>query len=343
MKLLILKCQRALSCAIASTTLILSASPAHAEQAGIQRWSFDYHGTTVPVIVWYPTDQAAQQIDGGPFTLNAKPDAPLPGKPLPLVLISHGTGGSNTGHHPLAQALAGNNYIVAALTHPGDNYQDRSLAGDSRYFNERPNQLVAMLDALLADPKWGATIDQKKIGAIGHSIGGYTVAAMVGARPDLQTLYKHCTTVKDDPSCAYKDPSIAVSSPSASPYKLSGKVSVQIAQPDRRVRSIALLAPMGSVVAPNTMTDIKASVLMIGAQHDEILPAKYHFDRLTNELPSAQSSIAQGAGHFSFLAPINPSFKVGLGEVAKDPDGLDRSAFNQRLGKQLVNWFNQTL
>jgi len=152
-----------------------------------------------------------------------------------------------------------------------------------------------MLNELLVDPKWGGAINHQKIGALGHSIGGYTVAAMVGARPDLETLYQHCTTVKDDPSCAYKDPSIAVSSPSASSYALAKKVSVEIAPPDRRVRSIAMMAPMGSVVAPNSMSDITASILIIGAQHDEILPAKYHFDRLKEGNPKAQSRVAQGA------------------------------------------------
>ena len=320
-----------------------TASPAQAEQAGLQRWSYDYHGTRVAVMIWYPTDQKAEPLNGGPFTLNAKPGAPLPVKPLPLLLVSHGTGGSNTGHHPLAEALAARNYIVAALTHPGDNYQDRSLAADSRYFNDRPNQLVAMLDALLADPKWGATIDQNRIGAIGHSIGGYSVAAMVGARPDLTKLYEHCSTVKDDPSCVYRDPTVGVSSPTQSGYALAKEVSVDIAPPDRRVKSVALLAPMGSVIASKTMEDIKASMLIIGAQHDEVLPAKYHFDHLSGASKKAQTSIAQGAGHFSFLAPINESFKAGLGEVAKDPAGLDRAAFNQRLGQQLISWFKETL
>lgn len=57
-------------------------------------------------------------------------------------------------HSTLAQALARNGYLVAALRHPGDNYQDRSLLekGPERYFDERPRQASRVIDAILADP-----------------------------------------------------------------------------------------------------------------------------------------------------------------------------------------------
>ena len=41
-----------------------------------------------------------------------------------LILLSYGIGGSELGHSVLAQALARNDYLVAALRHPGDNWQD---------------------------------------------------------------------------------------------------------------------------------------------------------------------------------------------------------------------------
>ncbi len=111
---------------------------------------------------------------------------------------SHGIGGIELGHSVLAQALARNGYLVAALCHPGDNWQDRSLMEKSpeRYFDERPRQASRVIDAILVDPLWKDRIASDgqgpRVGALGHSAGGYTVLALAGARPDLSRLRQHC-------------------------------------------------------------------------------------------------------------------------------------------------------
>jgi predicted dienelactone hydrolase len=97
----------------------------------------------------------------GPFSF----DAAIGGKPVDkvkaLILLSHGNAGTELGHSVLAQALARNGYLVAALRHPGDNWQDRSLIETSpeRYFDERPRQASRVIDAILADPAWMARIE----------------------------------------------------------------------------------------------------------------------------------------------------------------------------------------
>ena len=53
-------------------------------------------------------------------------NGPLKGRALPFVVISHGTGSSFLGHYDTAIALAGAGYVVAAVTHTGDNYTDQS-------------------------------------------------------------------------------------------------------------------------------------------------------------------------------------------------------------------------
>ena len=89
----------------------------------------------------------------GPFALNAA----IGGKPLDkvkaLILLNHGVSGSELDHSVLAQALARNGYLVAAIRHPGANRQDRSLLEKcpERYFEERPRQACRVIDAILAD------------------------------------------------------------------------------------------------------------------------------------------------------------------------------------------------
>ncbi|MGB7181638.1 MAG: hypothetical protein WA888_01300 [Burkholderiaceae bacterium] len=93
----------------------------NAANVGLMQWSFTHDSAEVPVAVWYPTTATMSDIPAGPFPLHAASNAPMLQKKHPLVLISHGTGGSNLAHYPLAQALASAGYLVAALTHPGDN------------------------------------------------------------------------------------------------------------------------------------------------------------------------------------------------------------------------------
>ena len=52
------------------------------------------------------------------------------GARLPLVVISHGSGSSNLAHYDTAIALAKAGFVVVAVTHVGDNWQDHSKATD---------------------------------------------------------------------------------------------------------------------------------------------------------------------------------------------------------------------
>jgi len=127
----------------ALATLLL-ASHAHAAEVGWMQIQVAGVAPDAPITValYYPTAAAPRRIAMGPFTL----DVAVRGEPAAqvkaLLLLSHGTGGSELGHSVLAEALARNGYLVAALRHPGANWQDRSLLQQSpeRFFEERPRQ-----------------------------------------------------------------------------------------------------------------------------------------------------------------------------------------------------------
>ena len=158
------------------------------------------------VALYYPTMAAPRPIAMGPFALNVA----IASKPIDrvkaLILLSHGVGGSELGHSAIAQTLARNGYLVAAMRHPGDNWQDQSMLEKSpeRYFDERPRQASRVIDSILADPTWKNRIASDgrgpQVGALGHSAGGYSVLALAGAKPDLSRLRKHCLTeFSEDP------------------------------------------------------------------------------------------------------------------------------------------------
>lgn len=329
--------------AVVATALIgIAPCISSAADAGLLQWSFPYYNAQVPVAIWYPTSGETSEIDAGPFTLRATGDGETEQRQHALLVISHGTGGSNIAHHPIAEALASAGFMVAALTHPGDNFQDRSLIADERYFDERPRQLHALLAALTTDENFTSLIDTTRIGAIGHSAGGYAVAAAIGARPDRQALIDHCSLVSDDPSCNYRDPSIGVVMPTSNPFTLPTEIDSP-EQPATLIRAAVLLAPLGSVISSASHIDKTIPLKIITAENDTVLPQQYHLSRLQQVAPHAESRIAAGAGHYSFIAPVNTSWRSQLAEVAEDPAGFDRAEFNRQLGFELSEWFLKIL
>ncbi|MEZ5659790.1 MAG: hypothetical protein R3E83_15010 [Burkholderiaceae bacterium] len=327
-----------------AATIVASlwAAGALAHTAGLQRLSVPYHGTQIDVALWYPAAAPEARIEAGPFSTQAAGGADITAGRHPLLLLSHGTGGMNLNHHPLASALARAGYMVAAPTHPGDNFRDRSLIADPRYWGERPRQLSIVLDALLGSARFGASIDRDRIGAIGHSAGGYGVAALVGLHADRQRLNAHCRH-SDDPSCAYADPDYGVSNPRPDPLKLPDSVIENARVADSRIRSVALLAPLGAVLADDARARPEVSLLMLIAERDQVLPANQHARRISALAPSIEVETVSGAGHFSFMAPVDARWRPMLGMIAEDPEGFDRQAFQPHLANRLIQWFDENL
>ncbi|PYN96449.1 MAG: dienelactone hydrolase, partial [Candidatus Rokuibacteriota bacterium] len=131
-------------------------------------------GGAIQTVVWYPTTAPASLIKLGPFDLdvaiNSEPEAGA----HPFIVISHGTGGSNLGHHDTAIYLARHGFVVATPMHPGDNFQDTSAYGTDAQLFGRPRHVKAVLDAVVAHPVFGRVVDTARIGIVGMSAGGYT-------------------------------------------------------------------------------------------------------------------------------------------------------------------------
>jgi len=126
--------------------LILATTPALAvgfEQAMVP----DSDGPALETGIWYPSDAPASSHQLGLYAQTAAVGSEVAGRGLPLVVMSHGTGGSFDGHYDTAVALAEAGFVVAAVTHTGDNYRDQG--GFTRVEN-RPRHIKALIDYMLA-------------------------------------------------------------------------------------------------------------------------------------------------------------------------------------------------
>ena len=327
---------------LAMLATLLIAAHAHAYEAG---WMQIQVAGTAPgapattVALYYPTMAAPRAIAMGPFSLDVAIGSKPVDKVKALILLSHGIGGSELGHSFLAQALARNGYLVAALRHPGDNWQDRSLIEKSpeRYFDERPRQASRVIDAILADPAWKDRIasDSRgpRVGALGHSAGGYTVLALVGAQPDLSRIRKHCQAeAAEDPIFCGVGRSNAAMAPApdaGSPLK------------DERVRAVVAMAPAGVVLTPDSLAGVKAATMIYEAELDRFLVPKFHAEWVASNLPAANLHRVPNAWHAAFMDSPNMPIPSLDGDIGANPPGFERGPFLKQLADEIAAFFDK--
>jgi dienelactone hydrolase len=113
--------------------------------------------------------------------------------PVPLVVFSHGIGGSREGYSYIGKHLAANGIAALHVQHVGS---DRSLwfgnplqmvtrlqeAAKDKEAIARTQDVSFVLNQVLASPEFKSRVDATRISAAGHSYGANTVLLLVGAR-----------------------------------------------------------------------------------------------------------------------------------------------------------------
>ena len=273
-----------------------------------------------------------------------KPTAPAASGSRPLIVISHGTGGSNTGHSDTAAALAQAGYVVVAVTHTGDNYRDTSGVGKGTHLLPRARHVSRTIDFMLRTWPEHAQIDQHRIGMFGHSAGGFTALVVAGAEPDLTRTATLCRHQPEAWTCRY------VERHGLSRDKLAGQKNIAWSH-DPRVRSIAIAAPaVGYAFDRERLAHVNIPVQLWGAETDDIVDDSADLIRRALPAPPEYHRVAK-AGHFSFLMPCNGTMRTlitvmhwfGTEAVCDDPAGFDRERFHQDFNRSLVGFFRRSL
>ena len=106
--------------------------------------------------------------------------ARAPGR-FPVVLFSPGNGSDPFAYTYFVAHLASHGFLVAGVKHHGDSLFDQT---DPNTAVNRPLDMSVVIDRLLAfDTEAGnlfeGAVDAARIGAAGHSFGGYTAMALV--------------------------------------------------------------------------------------------------------------------------------------------------------------------
>ena len=147
---------------------------------------------------------ADRDLGGLPVRVHLPADAP---GPLPVIVFSHGLGGSRMGYSWLGRFWAAHGYVVVHPSHHDGvrlRLEDVESAApgvaalraikqaidDPRNWENRPRDLARAIDhlPLLPEliPRLQGKIDSTRIGIGGHSYGAYTALLCAGARIELQ-------------------------------------------------------------------------------------------------------------------------------------------------------------
>ena len=342
-------CNRALRCLV----FALLALPLIA-QAGVGFSGISIHdpvnGGTMPGYVFYPSAQADGVTRIGPYELHATRGAsPIEGT-KPLVVISHGHGGSDLGHHDLAVYLASHGFIVATLEHPKDNFHDASGDGHPRVMIGRPIQVSAVITYLLRDSRWKALINPQRIGVAGFSNGGYTSLLLVGAVPRFARFLDYCTAHPDDPNIcgAARALKAEAARHGQTIEQMMGAMQNDLRRwgntDDPRIKAAFAMAPLSLVFDKAGLASIDRPVFLYYGQDDEVLAPKYnvlHVAPLIKTLASIK--MIPKAGHYVFLSPCSAELAQDAVALCNDPAGVDRVAAHKQIDADALAFFRKTL
>ncbi|KFN50894.1 alpha/beta hydrolase family protein [Arenimonas composti] len=303
--------------------------------------------------VWYPAAPGSpvSPWTGGVFEFGSfATDAPFADTTRrPLVLLSHGTGGSAAQLSWLAQELVRAGFVVAAVNHHGNTAAEpRTTLAGFVLPGERVLDLSALIDRLLADPAIGPRIDPERIGAAGFSIGGYSVLAAAGARIDFATRARRCAGQPANPVCVlppeagFDAADIARLAESDPAFRAS--VERELAHPaDPRIRAVYAMAP----AHVSLMQDAEVARLLVPARvvlaetDDQILFAETA--AVLADRPGIAVERIDAAGHYVFLATCTARGREVLAALCVDPQGVERGVVHRRVAEDAVAFFARHL
>lgn len=285
--------------------------------------------------VWYPTDAQASPHRIGGATQTVALNAPIAGQGLPLILISHGSGGWYGGHYDTALALVQAGFVVAAVTHRGDSFDDHSRTAQLWV---RPEQLKRLTDYMVASWPQRASIDASRIGVFGFSAGGFTVLVAAGGVPDLSLIGPYCVEHPDTDACT-----VVRSTPGLVDRFATLPASVWVH--DTRIRAAVVAAPgVGFVFGRGGLVDVHVPVQLWSAQFDHVEPAPDYADAVRAALPVAPDfHLVQNADHYDFLPACSAAAAREFPGICTPRPGFDRVEFHTEMNRDVVAFFERTL
>ena len=279
----------------------------------------------------------------GSSVWNAKPIEKIK---LPLIIMSHGTGGSALQMLWIAENLVQHGYIVVGVNHHGNTaIESKKYAEGYKLWWERSQDLSVVLDKLSIDDKWSSYIDQNKIGVIGFSLGGYTAISAIGGITDKSLFVKFCQSSERDFTC---DAQVEFSSIDAEFNKVKDTIRVKesmLRQHDSykidRIKAAFVLAPaVVQAITKESLQSIIVPVSVVVGSNDRVAPAQSNAQRISSLINGASYSEIDNVGHYTFLSNCTTLGRKYLKDLCSDHESVVRKKVHNTVSNNAVDFFN---
>lgn len=347
-----------LACAAATLATLIAPWATTATQA--QTGLAELRAGALPFNLVYPTAAPNKTVTQGPFTLQVAQDATPQRGNGRLVVLSHGTGGSQLPDMDLAQALVRAGFVVALPLHQGDNYRDLASAGP-KSFEKRPLEVLEVVNTLGRTAPWSGWLQLDRVGVHGMSAGGTTGLQLAGAQWNMLTMIRHCNahldadagfcfngatepTQRAERAASYARarnvPEIFL--PSELKNLIGGRAPTAQApdpRPDARVAAVTLAVPVAAIFTPESLARVRIPVGLVTASADQVLVPQFHSEHVLTHCKSCTRLMELGqAGHFDVLSPWPASVAADVakaqvrgGQPTPGFDPLRRDEAHQRI------------
>jgi predicted dienelactone hydrolase len=283
--------------------------------------------------VWSPCAEPVGEVKLRSMTLAATENCAIAGEKLPLIVISHGYGGSFTGHHDLGETLADGGFVVVALSHPADSGADMSRADTLAALAERPADITRLIDYMLSAWPDRGKLDPQRIGFFGFSRGGFTGLVVAGGNPDFRKAGALCPETSPWPICAV----------------LQTNETPAFAH-DPRVKALVIADPaFGPLFGQSGLKEVKTPIQLWQSERSgeditggEVTPE--FVLAIDRDLPlKPDLHLVSGAGHFAFLPPCTAELAKRIPRICTDRGGFDRAAFHAQFNAAVSEFFRKHL